>query len=185
MAEGERRPKFDPLELSPEERWKKAKEICYDLLAVRPRSQDELRQTLRRKGFDDETTETLLGKLDKAGLVDDAAFAEEWVRARHTYKGLSRSALVLELKRKGVDSEIAVQAASEVDKESEEARARELVRKKLRSLGAGVDEQTAIRRLLGMLGRKGYPQGLSYAVIREELREFGAESTFLDDALND
>jgi regulatory protein len=179
------RPKLDPAELSPEDRWKKAKEICYDLLAVRPRSQDELRQTLRRKGFDDETSEPLLGKLVKAGLVDDAAFAEEWVRARHTYKGLARSALVMELKRKGVDSEIAAQAASEVDKESEEQRARELVRKKLRSLGGNIDEQTAIRRLLGMLARKGYPQGLSYSVIREELQEFGAESAMLDEALGD
>ncbi|HEV7980001.1 regulatory protein RecX [Amycolatopsis sp.] len=184
MAEG-RKPKFDPMELSPEERWKKAKEICYDQLAVRSRSQDELRQTLLRKGFDDETTETLLGKLVKAELVNDATFAEEWVNARHTHKGLSKAALVMELKRKGVDSEIAVQAVSELDQESEEARARELVQKKLRSLGADVDEQTAIRRLLGMLGRKGYPQGLSYMVIREELQEFGAESTILDDALND
>jgi regulatory protein len=78
-----------------------------------------------------------------------------------------------------------VQAVSELDRESEEARARELVQKKLRSLGANIDEQTAIRRLLGMLGRKGYPQGLSYMVIREELAEFGTESTVLDEALND
>jgi regulatory protein len=175
------RPKFDPMELSPEERWKKAKEICFDLLAARPRAQGELRQTLRRKGFDDETIEVLLGKLDKAGLVDDVAFAEQWVEARHTHRGLSRTAIVAELKRKGVDEEIAVAAASEVDRESEEQRARELVRKKLRSLGE-VDEQTAIRRLLGVLGRKGYPQGLAYSVIREELKEFGAESSLLDDA---
>jgi len=176
--------KFDPMELSPEERWKKAKEICFDLLAARPRAQGELRQTLHRKGFDDETIEVLLGKLDKAGLVDDAAFAELWVQARHTHRGLSRTAIVAELKRKGVDEEIAVAAANEVDRESEEQRARELVRKKLRSLGE-VDEQTAIRRLLGVLGRKGYPQGLSYSVIREELGEFGAESSLLDEATAD
>ncbi|MCU1680755.1 MAG: recX [Amycolatopsis sp.] len=178
------RAKFDPMELSPEERRKKAKEICFDLLAARPRAQGELRQTLRRKGFDDETIEVLLGKLDKAGLVDDAAFAELWVQARHTHRGLSRTAIVAELKRKGVDEEIAVAAASEVDRESEEQRARELVRKKLRSLGE-VDEQTAIRRLLGVLGRKGYPQGLSYSVIREELGAFGAESSLLDEATAD
>jgi regulatory protein len=183
---GERgRPKLDPAELSPEDRWKKAKEICFDLLAARPRSQDELRQALQRKGFDDETSETLLGRLNKAGLVDDAAFAESWVRARHIHKGLARSALVMELERKGIDSDVASQAASEVDKESEEQRARELVRKKLSTLGGDVDEQTTIRRLLSMLGRKGYPQGLSYTVIREELREFGAESTILDDAISD
>ncbi|MGA6166726.1 regulatory protein RecX [Amycolatopsis magusensis] len=175
---------MNPEELPPEERAKKAKEVCFDLLAARPRTQEELRQALRRKGFDEDTSETILGKLDNAGLIDDAAFAEVWVRSRHNNQGLARHALVAELKRKGVDAEIAVQAAGEVDREAEEQKARELVRKRLRSLG-NVDEQTAIRRLLGTLARKGYSQGLAYTVIREELREFGAEATLLDNAVPD
>jgi regulatory protein len=36
-----------------------------------------------------------------------------------------------------------------------------------------------------MLARKGYSQGLSYSMIREELQEFGAESTILDEAFGD
>ncbi|NIJ11210.1 regulatory protein [Saccharomonospora amisosensis] len=171
-------------ELTPEEARKKAKEICFDLLAARPRTKDELRQALRRKGFDERTRETLLGKLDEAGLVDDEAFAQLWVRSRHTQQGLARSALVAELKRKGVDSDVAVEAAGEIDRDAEEQRARELVRKKLRTM-AGLDERTATRRLLGMLARKGYPQGLSYVVVREELRDAGAESTLLDDIVPD
>ncbi|MFD9893679.1 regulatory protein RecX [Amycolatopsis sp. NPDC059027] len=175
---------MDPMELAPEERRKKAKEICFDLLAARPRTQEELRQALKRKGFDEETSETLLGKLDRAGLVNDAEFAESWVKNRHANQGLSRTALMAELRRKGVDGEIAAQAAEGVDRESEEERARELVRKRLGSLG-NVDEQTAIRRLLGFLARKGYPQGLAYTVIRDELREYGAETSMLDDAVPD
>ncbi|MET8848739.1 regulatory protein RecX [Amycolatopsis sp. NPDC004625] len=173
-----------PAELPPEERYKKAKEICFDLLAARPRTQEELRQALQRKGFDEETSETLLGKLDRAGLVNDEEFAQLWVKSRHANQGLSRTALVAELRRKGVDGDVAAQAAGEVDRESEEQMARELVRKRLGSLG-NVDEQTALRRLLGFLARKGYPQGLAYTVIREELREYGAESTLLDDAVID
>ncbi|MEY7973143.1 regulatory protein RecX [Saccharomonospora xinjiangensis] len=167
-------------ELPPDEAWRKAKEVCFDLLAARPRTKDELRQALRRKGFDDDLGERLLSKLDDAGLVDDAAFAETWVRSRHTYRGLARRALVSELKRKGVDPEIAVEAAGEIDAEAEEQRARELVRKKLRTM-VDLDEQKATRRLLGMLARKGYPQGLAYRVVREELRDAGAETTLLDD----
>ncbi|TVT02830.1 regulatory protein RecX [Amycolatopsis bartoniae] len=175
---------MDPAELSPEEAWKKAKEVCFDLLAIRARTKDELRQALRRKGFDEELSERLIGKLDSSGLVDDAAFAEQWVRSRHTTQGLARSALVAELKRKGVDGEVASQAAEEIDRESEEQRARELVRKRLRTMTT-LDEQTAVRRLLGTLARKGYPQGLAYSVIREELRDAGADSTPLDDAVTD
>ncbi|HVV08669.1 regulatory protein RecX [Amycolatopsis sp.] len=176
--------KVDPAELPPEEAWKKAKEVCFDLLAVRARTKDELRKALRRKGFDDELAERMVGKLDSSGLVDDAAFAEQWVRSRHAYQGLARTALVAELKRKGVDNEVAAKAAGEIDRESEEHKARELVRKRLRSMTT-VDEQTATRRLLGTLARKGYPQGLAYAVVRDELRNAGAESTLLDDAVSD
>lgn len=179
-----RAPKVVPAELPPEERYKKAKEICFDLLAARPRTQEELRQALHRKGFDEETSEVLLGKLDRAGLVNDEEFAQLWVKSRHANQGLSRTALVAELRRKGVDGEVAAQAAGEVDRESEEQMARELVRKRLGSLG-NVNEQTALRRLLGFLARKGYPQGLAYTVIREELRAYGAESTLLDDAVID
>jgi regulatory protein len=171
-------------DLSPDEARRKAKEICFDLLAARPRTKDELRQALRRKGFDEQTRETLLGKLDDAGLVDDAAFAETWVRSRHTHQGLSRRALIAELKRKGVDGEVAAEAAGEIDRDAEEERARELVRKRLRTMG-GIDERAAIRRLLGMLARKGYPQGLAYAVVREELRAVGADSTSLEDVVSD
>ncbi|EHR62488.1 regulatory protein RecX [Saccharomonospora cyanea] len=169
-------------ELSPDEAWRKAKEVCFDLLAARPRTKDELRQALRRKGFADDVGERLLGKLDDAGLVDDAAFAETWVRSRHTHRGLARKALIAELKHKGVDPEVAAEAAGEIDAAAEEQRARELVRKKLRTM-VDVDEQKATRRLLGMLARKGYSQGLAYRVVREELREAGAETTLLDDGV--
>lgn len=177
-------PKDDHAELSPDEAWKKAKQICFDLLAARPRSKEELRQALCRKGFDEELRETLLGKLDDAKLVDDGAFAEQWVRSRHTHQGVARTALVAELKRKGVDGEVAVRAAGEIDREAEEQRARELVRKRLRSM-TGLDEQAAIRRLLGTLARKGYPQGLAYAVVRDELKNAGADTTLLDDVSSD
>jgi regulatory protein len=168
----------------PDQQWQKAKQTCFDLLAVRPRTKDELRQTLKRKGFDDEVSEKLLDKLDDAGLVDDAAFAEMWVRSRHNQQGLARRALLAELKSKGVDGSVAAEAADAVDRDAEEERARQLVRKRLRTM-SGLDEQVVIRRLLGMLGRKGYPQGLAYTVIRDELRQAGAESTVLDDATID
>lgn len=176
--------RVDPAELSAEEAWAQAKALCFDLLAARPRSVDELRQKLRRKGFDPDTSETLLGKLVDSGLVNDADFAESWVRSRHTHQGLGRQALMQELRRKGVDGDIAAEAAGEIDETAERERARQLVRKRLRSL-TGVDERTATRRLLGMLGRKGYSQGLAYSVIRDELADAGREATGVSDVDDD
>ena len=99
--------------------------------------------------------------------------------SRQRSRGLARRALAHELRRKGVDDETAQAALDEVDADGEEAAARELVRKKLRSLRS-VDSTTATRRLVGMLGRKGYPPGLSFAVVRAELGAVEAESDMMD-----
>ncbi len=50
-----------------------------------------------------------------------------------------------------------------------------LVRKKLRSL-RGVDHVTATRRLAGLLARKGYPAGLAFSVVRDELATAGHDA---------
>ncbi|TCP55159.1 regulatory protein [Tamaricihabitans halophyticus] len=149
-----------------------AKDVCLRLLTTRPRTRAELEKALQGKGFDEETAEYVLGRLDKAGLVDDASFAETWVRSRHVHQGLGRRAIAAELRRKGVDESVTAQAVAEVDPESEAERARELVRKKLRgmtSATAGLDETTKMRRLVGMLARKGYAEGLAFSIVREEL----------------
>ena len=46
--------------------------------------------------------------------------------------------------------------------------ARRLVRKKLRTM-QGLDRVKATRRLVGMLARKGYPPGMAFSVVRDEL----------------
>ncbi|MCW2796494.1 RecX family transcriptional regulator, partial [Nocardioides sp.] len=73
-----------------------------------------------------------------------------------------------ELRRKGIEDEVARQALDEIDPADEEHAARVLVRKKLRSLGR-VDDKAATRRLVGLLARKGYSSGLCYTVVRDEL----------------
>ncbi|MFQ6266909.1 regulatory protein RecX [Kutzneria viridogrisea] len=161
----------DPAELPPEkgvDLVRKAQDLCVRQLTVRARSREELRQAMTKREIPEEVAELVLGRLDRAGLLDDAAFAEEWVRSRHTHRGLSRRALVAELRRKGVADSVAAEAASAVDEEDERERARELVRKRMGSLGS-VDETTKLRRLVGVLARKGYSEGLAIRVVREEL----------------
>jgi regulatory protein len=154
-----------------------AREICLRLLTVRPRTRVELAQALERKDVDGDVIEQVLGRLGEVGLIDDAAFAEVWVRSRHNFQGLSRRALAMELRRKGVDDESAAEALAAVDTEAEEERARQLVRKRLRALGSA-DEQAKIRKLVGMLARKGYSEGLAYRVVKDELRTSLLDETF-------
>jgi regulatory protein len=157
-----------------------AKEICLRLLTTRSRTRAELREALVRKGIGEDTAEAVLDRLEEVELVDDAAFVEMWVHSRHTYSGQARRALLTELRRKGVDDSLARDAAGEVDSAAEEQRARELVEKKLRGAGPPKDERAAMRRLVGMLARKGYPQGLAIRVALEELADYGVEAGELD-----
>jgi regulatory protein len=152
---------------------RRAQDLCVRLLSVRARSRTELRQAMARKEIEEEVAELVLGRLDRAGLIDDEAFAQEWVASRHGHKGLSRRALVNELRRKGVDDSVAAQAAAAVDEDSELERARELVRRKLPSV-ARVDDTTKLRRLVGVLARKGYAEGMAIRVVREELARAGS-----------
>ncbi|GAA5130917.1 recombination regulator RecX [Pseudonocardia adelaidensis] len=160
-----------------------AREVCLRLLTDRARTRQELATALRRKGVPDDAARTVLERFDEVGLIDDAAFAGQWVRSRHTQRGLARRAIAMELRRKGVSDEDAGEALAAVDAESEERRARELVDRKLRSMAVGTPDQRTVagRRLVGMLARKGYGAGTAYRVVKEALAERGAESDELGD----
>ena len=81
-------------------------------LAVRPRSESEVRQRLRKQGAADGQVEAALERLRRAGLVDDQAFAAYWVENRTAFRPKSRRVLEGELRRKGVGREEAAQAAA-------------------------------------------------------------------------
>jgi len=145
-----------------------ARKILLDQLTGRARSRSDLAAKLKQRNVPEDIATELLDRFEEVGLVDDEAFARSWIASRQPGKGLARRALAQELRRKGVDDEVAREALDELDPDDEEAAARALVRKKLRSM-RGVDDVTATRRLAGMLARKGYPSGLAFAVIRDEL----------------
>ncbi len=177
-----RHPRAESSSGPPEDPVQHARDACLRLLTARPRTRAELRQALLRKGIEEDVADQVLGRLDKVGLIDDAAFAELWVRSRHTHQGLGRRALATELRRKGVADDVAAAAMATVDADAEEDRARQLVRKRLRSL-SGADEAARIRKLVGMLARRGYTEGLAFRVVRDELTAAGEESDLLDGPL--
>jgi len=145
-----------------------ARRILLDQLTGRARSRHELADKLRGKHVPDELAERLLDRFEEVGLVDDRAFAQAWVSDRQRSKGLAPRALAHELRRKGVEDETVRAAVEEVTDDDQEEAARALVRRKLRPL-AQVDQATATRRLIAMLARKGYPPGLAFRVVKDEL----------------
>jgi len=156
-----------------------ARRILLDQLTGQARSRSELATRLRKKDVPDAIANRLLDRFEEVGLIDDEAFARMWIASRQPGKGLARRALAQELRRKGVPDEIARAALDEIDPDDEEAAARRLVRRKLRSM-ASLEPAVATRRLVGMLARKGYPPSMAYSVVRNELAEqISAESSSL------
>ena len=145
-----------------------ARKILLDQLTGRAHSRSDLAAKLAQRNVPEEIAVRLLDRFEEVGLVDDAAFARGWVEQRQSGRGLARRALAQELRRKGIDDEVARQALDEIDPEHEVQAARTLVRRKLRSV-SDLDQQVAVRRLTGMLARKGYPPSVAFRVVREEL----------------
>ncbi|MGN7066818.1 regulatory protein RecX [Micrococcus luteus] len=174
-----RRPGPAPLPTAPREREEAAREVVLRQLALGPRSRGQLERKLAERQAEPELIERVLDRFEEVRLVDDAAFAEVWVRSRHRSKGLARRAIGHELQQKGVDREIAAEALEAIDGEDERTAALDLVRRRLRgrtvpggaSPEARAERDKVTRRLVGMLGRKGYGGGLAFAVVKEVLAE--------------
>lgn len=145
-----------------------ARTICLNKLTAQPRTRAELAEMLARKLVPDDVATRVLDRFEEVGLVDDRAFARSWIESRQAGRGLARRALAQELSRKGVDDQVAREALDELDSDAEENAARQLVRRKVRTMSR-LDHQARVRRLTGMLARKGYPPGLAVKVVREEL----------------
>ena len=157
----------------------RARAICLRLLTGTPRTRKQLADALRKREIPDDVAAQVLSRFEEVGLIDDSAFAGAWVESRHHGRGLARRALAQELRTKGVDASLIEEAVGRLDSEQEESTARELVEGKLRST-SGLDRDKRIRRLAGMLARKGYSEGMALRVVRQALDAEGEDTEFLD-----
>ncbi len=171
-----------PKVTAPRDPYEHAREICLRQLSFRPRTRAELATALRKQEIADDVATSVLERYAEVGLIDDAAFAKAWVSSRHHGRGLASRALADELRRKGVESEVVVEALDELDSETEAATARVLVQRKLRSM-ASASPDVQFRRLVGMLARKGYPSGVVIAAVKDVLAERAAAADMDVDGL--
>lgn len=146
-----------------------ARTIALNQLNHSARSRAELAEAMARKDVPAPVAERVLDRFEEVGLIDDAEYAAMLVRTRQAERGLARRALAVELKRKGIDGETATHALDAVEPDEEEAAARRVVEKRLRSM-RGLEPDVKRRRLAAMLARKGHPAGVSFRVIDEALR---------------
>ncbi len=140
----------------------RARDAALRYLATRPRSTAEVRQHLTRKGFDENTVQRVLERLQEWGYLDDEAFARAWVQDRERFRPRGLMALRQELRRKGVNEEIIERVLAEVDPE---ASARAALAPRLQRW-RHLDWRTFRKKAGEFLARRGF----SYDIIDDVVR---------------
>lgn len=147
-----------------------AKEIALRFLSFRRRTEKEIRDKLKQKGFDGKIIQSTIGKLKRYDLINDAEFAAAWVKDRLTHKPRGKRLLRQELWKKGIKKEIIDQVTDQLCQDEDKS-ALEVLEKANRRY-KNLEPQVARRRLLGLLVRRGF----SYDTARDALAATASSS---------
>ncbi|WKD59114.1 recombination regulator RecX [Corynebacterium caspium] len=158
-----------------EEKKSQVRKRALKLLDYRARSHAELKQRLLDLEFPETIIDAVITDLSSAGLLDDRLFATEWVRQRSARRGKSRRVLNHELQKKGISKSLRDAALAQISDSDEFALAQRLAHKKANSIKTIPEDypskQKELRKIVGVLARRGFPEGLSLQVGREALDE--------------
>ena len=145
-----------------------ARGVVLRKLTGQARTRHELDKALKVKEVPESVANVVLDRMEEIGLVDDAAFARDWVEDRQQRRQLSRRALRHELQVKGVDRDHIEAALTSVDADDEYVAALALAQRKSRTMTA-LPRDVRYRRLAGALARRGFSGGVVGQVISQVL----------------
>jgi len=134
------------------------------LLEKRSRTESDLIDRLSRRGYEDPDIDSAMTSLKRLGLVDDDAYALEWIATRRGARALGRSGLVGLLEQKGLDRE-AAEAAVDASGHDEEAAAIEYVRAALKRV-SGLSPAKQAAKLQRMLSGRGFEEEAVEAAVK-------------------
>ncbi len=147
-----------------------AKQVLLRRLSHAPRTRKELAKDLKDKDISDEVANVALDRFEEVGLINDQALASNYVSSQHERKGLGKNALRQQLRSKGISDDMALEAISQISDDQEFQAAFALACKKIRSLQRD-DAKTQLRKIVGVLARKGYSSNLAFRVAKEVITD--------------
>ncbi|MBM3682901.1 MAG: regulatory protein RecX [Actinobacteria bacterium] len=147
-----------------------AKQVLLRRLSHAPRTRKELAKDLKDKDISDEVANVALDRFEEVGLINDQALASNYVSSQHDRKGLGKNALRQQLRAKGISDDVALEAVSQISDDQEFQAAFALACKKIRSLQRD-DAKTQLRKIVGVLARKGYSSNLAFRVAKEVIED--------------
>ncbi|MDZ7374018.1 MAG: RecX family transcriptional regulator [candidate division KSB1 bacterium] len=174
LAEGQEIDEARVEELRHESELRYAKERAYRLLAVRDRSEAEMRQRLARIGFGSATVEEVIRILKQQRYLDDRCFALRYSQGLLSTHPVGRVELEKQLRQKGVEEAIVDEVVEDVlppETEAELAR-REAIRRVCR-YRAEQDRGKVKARVVAYLARRGFTWGVVQDLIEhwQEIEE--------------
>jgi regulatory protein len=131
--------------------------LAYRLLGVRDRTEREIRGALEKEGIrTPEVVDDVVDTLRRQGYLDDRRLASSFVRFTLAHKPSGPHLLRRKLRAAGVRAEvIEEEIGEELPPEREREMALELARRKLKG---AKDRQQAVRRIHGLLARRGFSE---------------------------
>ena len=156
-----------------------AKAIVYRQLSAAPKSRLQLARKLAERDVPEDVAENVLDKFEDVRLINDAEFADMWVRSRAQSRKLAKGALRRELAEKGIEPDTAEAALEQLSDADEELAARSLVERKLRpgmDLGDRAGRDKTTRRLASMLARKGYQPAQAFRIVADVIDAHAADT---------
>jgi len=140
-----------------------AKNIALKFLSFRRRTEKEIRDKLKGKGFDEKSIKSTIDKLKGYDLINDSEFATAWVKERLAYKPRGKRLLKQELWKKGIRKDIIERVTDELCQDEDKS-ASELLEKTRRRY-KNLEPKVARRRMLSLLLRRGF----SYEIAKNTL----------------
>lgn len=141
--------------------YKQALDIALKMLSVRQRSEKEILERLRSKGFDSEIALEIMGDLQGKGLIDDLSLAQNIVvRGQESDKGLTR--IYADIRKRGITRRTAEEALGDYyDPEKASESIDKLARESVDSLKGLPPDKKDIEALVRRLSRRGFPPSKS------------------------
>jgi regulatory protein len=130
-----------------------------------PQAEGRVRSKLADRGWSPAVIDATLDRARRERLVDDAAMAAALVAERRA-KGHAVARIRRDLRERGFGDAVLTVALGDVEREDPEAAAFAVARDKAAGL-TGLTAETAFRRVVGHVTRRGYPEGLARKVARE------------------
>lgn len=177
------------LAVSKDEERRRAVANAVRMLESRSRSRGEIEARLQERAYSTEAIEAVIAQLTRAGLVDDTAFAKEWVGTRSKAREpVGRIRLRHELKLKGIPQDLVEQAIGDVDEAEELAQAIRAARRHTRPYAGYAGWMAERQRLAGYLQRRGYGWDITHTVLKTvigECRDSEADVDYTDQSWNE